>query len=63
MDLSAEHAVLGAVLQPDADDSLAQLVDRLEPDDFFTEAHRTIFARMLALRRAGQPVDAVTLEA
>lgn len=31
MDLSAEHAVLGAVLQPDAGDSLAQLVDRLEP--------------------------------
>jgi hypothetical protein len=61
MDLSAEHAALGAVLQPDAGGVLARLAEELGPADFYTEAHRTIFARMLALRAGGQPVDAVTL--
>jgi hypothetical protein len=59
--LHAEHAVLGAVMQPEAGDVMAQLASRLQLTDFLTEANRTIFSRMLALHRDGRPVDQVTL--
>ncbi len=61
MDLDAEHAVLGAALQPDATEVMPQFASHLHPTDFLTEAHRTIFSRMLALYRDGQPLDHVTL--
>ena len=63
MDLGAEHAALGAVLQADADGVMGLLATRLGRDDFFTEAHRAIYAAMLELHRRGVPVDHVTLEA
>jgi hypothetical protein len=59
--LDAEQAVLGAVLQHDADGVLALLAERLAPTDFYIEAHRTIYGAMLTLRRAQRPVDAITL--
>ncbi len=63
MDLDAEHAILGSVLQPDAAGVMDLLATRLGRDDFFTDAHRTIFAAMLALHQRGAPVDHVTLAA
>lgn len=43
-DPQAEKAVLGAILQ--AGDRMAEVGDLLEADDFYTEAHRTIYRVM-----------------
>lgn len=65
--LDAERCVLGAVLVDgslDARPSDGSALDRapaLAPEDFFAEAHRVIFRRMLELAAAGQPIDAITL--
>lgn len=57
-----EQAALGAALQ--SADVLAQIGGILRgEDDFANPAHRTIYRAMLALRRAGTPVDPVTLGA
>lgn len=58
-DLEAEQAVLGSVLAvPELMDTAADL---LQPEDFYRTAHGTIFKAMLALWRAGQPTDIVTV--
>lgn len=62
MDLDAENAVLGGVLQPDSGVAvLAGLATAVQVTDFYPETHRTIFARMLALHHAGIPVDQITI--
>src|SRR5262249_19399975 len=48
--LDAERAVLGACLLDRA--ILERAAAKLEPEDFYTEAHRTIYRRMLALHEA-----------
>jgi AAA domain/DnaB-like helicase N terminal domain len=64
IDLDAEHAVLGGALQPaDGRAMLTLVAAALDVTDFYTEAHRTIYRRMLALRAAGHPVDQITLAA
>jgi replicative DNA helicase len=58
--LEAERSILGAILvHNDAFNLAAQVVD---PRDFYREAHRRIFARMVALNERGQAIDFVTLK-
>ncbi len=58
--LEAERSVLGAILiQNDTYNVAAQVV---RPEDFYRDAHRRIFARIIALAERGQAVDFVTLK-
>jgi replicative DNA helicase len=58
--LEAERSILGAILvHNDAFNLAAQVVD---PRDFYREAHRRIFTRMVALNERGQAIDFVTLK-
>jgi replicative DNA helicase len=57
--IPAEQAVLGGVmLSPTA---LALVGDMLTEDDFYRRDHRMIWRAVLALDKAGQPFDALTL--
>lgn len=57
--VEAEVAVLGALLiDPDA---IAQIAHVLHPDDFYHEAHRTIYQAALDLVAAGSPADLLTI--
>lgn len=56
-DLPAERAVLGSILLVPA---LLETV-HLSPDDFLDQAHRKLFAAMLALQQEGKPIDGVLL--
>src|SRR5690349_942814 len=56
-DLQAEAAVLAACML-DAR-ALAAAVELLEPDRFYSEAHRRVFEACSALHGEGQPVDVV----
>jgi replicative DNA helicase len=57
--LEAESTILGAILL----DNLAanEAAESLKPDDFYLDAHRRIFARMLELNEHGQAIDTITL--
>jgi replicative DNA helicase len=57
--LDAERAVLGAILLEAA--GLERATRRLRPEDFYLEAHRTIFRRLLALAEADVGIDVITL--
>ncbi len=57
--LEAEQAVLGGVLLNN--DAMNQLMDILSPDDFYREAHTTIFEGMALLYRESEPIDVITL--
>jgi replicative DNA helicase len=58
--LEAERSVLGAILiRNDALNHAAELIDS---HDFFRQAHRVIFDRMVALNERGQGIDLVTLK-
>ena len=59
--LEAEQSVLGAVLLSDTALPALIIDERLQADDFYRESHGKIFAAMLALHGAGEPVDALTL--
>lgn len=56
----AERAVLGAILIDPA--VLNELADLVTPADFHLPRHRVVYAAMLGLARAGQPIDTITLE-
>ena len=59
--LEAEQAVLGAMfLEPEA---VVRAANILNPEDFYRECHKVIFANMLALQDQGLAVDYVNLEA
>ena len=60
-DLEAEIAVLGGILV--YPDSLSDVSSLLSDDggDFYTEAHRIIYRRMLELEAKSEPIDVVTL--
>lgn len=60
-DHDTERAVLGAMLISSA--ALAQALDQLTAEVFYTEIHRLIFAAMGRLFDAGTPADQVTLTA
>ena len=58
--LEAERSVLGAILvHNDAFNLAAQLIDSR---DFYRDAHRRIFDRMVALNERNQAIDFVTLK-
>jgi len=57
--LEAERALLGSVLLDDAAFNLA--LEMVGKDDFFSEAHRIIFEKMITLSEKGRPIDPVTL--
>src|SRR3954464_3788532 len=58
--LEAERSVLGAILiHNDAFNTAAQVIDGR---DFYRDAHRRIFDRMVALNERGDAIDFVTLK-
>ena len=58
-DLSAEKALLGALLiKPDG---LHDIVDVVMPDDFYAFKHKLIFKAMFALAEKGEPIDIVSV--
>jgi replicative DNA helicase len=58
--LDAEKSVLGAILiQNEAFNQAAELIDA---HDFFRDAHRRIFDRMVALSERGDAIDFITLK-
>lgn len=54
-----ERTVLAAVL---TDSKALAVFDLLTPDDFFINTHRVIAGVMIEMRKAGKPVDTVTLD-
>src|SRR3954467_8278968 len=59
--LEAEQSVLGAVLLSDTALPALIIDERLQPADFYREAHGRTFQAMLDLHTVGEPVDALTL--
>jgi len=57
--LEAEQSLLGALLIDR--DGMIRIADRVRPDDFYTDAHRMIFAAMLELFEKRQPIDLLSL--
>ena len=57
--LEAEDSLLGAVLLDNT--ALDRVVELLTPDDFYSDAHRKIYAVMLEMSQRGDPADVVTL--
>jgi replicative DNA helicase len=57
--LEAERSVLGAILVHDEAFNLA--VQVITPADFYRDAHRRIFEKMIALSERNQAIDFVTL--
>ena len=57
--LEAEQAVLGTILLQDK--SLVKIVENLEANDFYRDAHKTIFEAMLKLFENREPHDLITV--
>src|SRR5512138_418827 len=58
--LEAERSVLGAILKHN--EAFNQAAEILDSRDFFRDAHRRIFDRMVALSERGDAIDLVTLK-
>ena len=58
--LEAEKSVLGAILIDNP--SFNQAAEVIDAHDFFRDAHRRIFEKMIALSDRSQPIDLVTLK-
>jgi replicative DNA helicase len=58
--LEAERSVLGAILIHN--DAFNQAAEVLNPRDFFRDAHRRIFEKMVQLSERGHAIDFVTLK-
>ena len=57
--IEAEQMVLGAILIEN--DSMNKVVDLIEPDDFYKDAHRRIYKVMMDMFETGEAIDLVTL--
>ena len=55
----AERSVLGAILLDNH--ALNTAIEKLKPEDFFSDPHRRIFNHMIQLGEAQQAIDLVTL--
>jgi replicative DNA helicase len=55
----AEEGVLGGILIDNR--VLPVVIEQLQPEDFYVEAHQKIYEAMLALSEASQPIDIITL--
>lgn len=58
--LEAERSVLGAILL--RNEALDHATEHIDAGDFFRDAHRVIFDKMVALSERGQAIDLVTLK-
>src|SRR4051812_14531859 len=59
--IEAEQAVLGAILQSDRTHYAYIIEEGLREEDFYRERHRTIFAAILGLFTASEPIDVLTV--
>ncbi len=57
--LEAERSVLGAILLDN--ETLLKVMEVLDPEDFYRDAHRLIYERMLECFERSEPADLVTL--
>jgi replicative DNA helicase len=57
--LEAEQAVLGAILIEN--DAVLKALEAVREEDFYREAHRTLFRTMVDLNGRGEAIDLVTL--
>ncbi len=57
--LQAEESVLGSLLLDK--DAIIQVADIVRPEHFYTSQHKAIYAAMLALYDARDPIDVVTV--
>jgi replicative DNA helicase len=57
--MEAEQAALGAMLLER--DAIARALELLQPEDFYRESHRMIYAGVLDLFNRHEPVDLITL--
>ncbi len=57
--LEAEQCVLGSVLLQKG--ALERALEIVEPEDFYREAHKTIFGAMVALFNKNEPIDLITV--
>lgn len=60
-DLDAERSLLGALLL--GREAIAEVADKVTPDDFYSPLHADVFEAVLKLWRVGDPADAVTVSA
>ena len=60
-DYTAEQSVLGAVLIDK--DAMIDVAEFLRPEHFYNDQHGMIFAAMVILFEAHEPIDVVTLTA
>ncbi|NMB74162.1 MAG: replicative DNA helicase [Myxococcales bacterium] len=58
--LDAERSILGGVLLNNA--AMDQILDLVEEEDFYRDAHRRIFAAMREMSSRGEAIDYLTLE-
>lgn len=57
--VEAEESVLGSVLM--SVDALNEVMDKLDPDDFYVPSHQAIFRAVRVLFDSNQAVDAITV--
>lgn len=60
-DLAAEQSVIGGMLL--SKDAIADVIEKLRPEDFYRPAHRSVYDAVLDLYGRGEPADAVTVAA
>ena len=57
--LDAEQSVLGAMLE--SKEAIANVIEIVQPEDFYKPAHTEIYETILSLFGRGEPVDAITV--
>jgi replicative DNA helicase len=57
--VESEESVLGAILL--SEDAANEVMDKLEPEDFYRPAHQAIFRAMRLLYNGNQAIDAITV--
>ncbi|MFJ2191611.1 replicative DNA helicase [Kitasatospora sp. NPDC087861] len=60
-DLAAEQTVLGAMMR--SKDFIADVVETIQPADYYRPAHELIHSAILSLYAAGEPADPITTAA
>ena len=60
-DMAAEQSVLGGMLL--SKDAIADVLERLRPNDFYRPAHQNVYDAILDLYGRGEPADPVTVAA
>lgn len=58
--IEAEQSVLGAMFIEQA--AIEKVAEMLSPEDFYREAHQTLFEAILALSAKSEPLDLITIQ-